>query len=157
MYDIHNPPLLFNINWDPSEKHPIFSDNEVYDKIVNYMIKKRIEFDLSKSTSGIMKNEIGRGSSVEYGLCCNHKKNCVCNVTNSDAFVCVNSNVNRVEISSGNNENNNMWSTTWIIFIVCIVGLCVYGIFYKYIYSRKGYEKIRDPPRRTMPAYMMQF
>ena len=33
---LYEQPLLFNINWDPSEKHPIYPFNDNYDEIVTY-------------------------------------------------------------------------------------------------------------------------
>eukprot|EP01084_Bolivina_argentea_P256392 431655_1 len=64
---VQDPPLLFNIEWDPSEMHPIRKSNSNYQHIINYLSKKR-EASLNSVKKGI-KNQMLEGQNTDYEIC----------------------------------------------------------------------------------------
>ena len=91
---IQDPPLLYNLNMDPSELHPIWPNNEAYDGIMQYMTTKKWEH-IATLEQGIT-NQILLGRNNDTALCMDpesQKKypqypNCTGSPNNWNAFVC---------------------------------------------------------------------
>ena len=92
-HQIQDPPLLFNINWDPSEKHPIWPNNDQYSNIMQPLNEARLNH---LATIKKVTNQQDRGSSNEYMFCGDpHSQskypqypNCTLTPENWNAFVC---------------------------------------------------------------------
>jgi len=61
------PPLLYNIDWDPSELHPISTKNKNYGTIMSVLEAKRNE--ALASLDMFVPNQILRGESAQYEIC----------------------------------------------------------------------------------------
>ena len=89
-----NPPLLYNIDWDPSEKHPIYPNNIIYNSTIEYLTSMRDKYEATVPNG--IPNQNLKGSSTEYTLCCDGNStakypqypNCTCNPENWSAFTC---------------------------------------------------------------------
>jgi hypothetical protein len=83
-----DPPLLFDINADPSERHPIWPDDDNYTSIVANITAMRDSFVATVDLS--VTNQILLGSNPEYMICCNPLTSppCSCSSDNWDSWVC---------------------------------------------------------------------
>ena len=64
---IHDPPLLFNVNHDPSEKHPIWPDDNAYAGLRSYFEDKKRDHE---ATYIAVPNYILMGADEKYQVCC---------------------------------------------------------------------------------------
>eukprot|EP01120_Amphizonella_sp_Union-15-10_P016758 TRINITY_DN9023_c0_g1_i1.p1 TRINITY_DN9023_c0_g1~~TRINITY_DN9023_c0_g1_i1.p1 ORF type:complete len:541 (+),score=80.30 TRINITY_DN9023_c0_g1_i1:52-1623(+) len=69
---VHNPPLLFNVQQDPSEAYPL--DPSQYKDLLNILINAKNEW-----VKDFVFGHIPQGSGMEYAVCCNRSNGCVCN------------------------------------------------------------------------------
>eukprot|EP01084_Bolivina_argentea_P210635 358445_1 len=91
---IHDPPLLYNLNMDPSELHPIWPNNEAYNGIMNMLTNKKWEH-IATLEKGIT-NQMSLGRNNDTALCMDiHSKdkypqypNCTGSPNNWNASVC---------------------------------------------------------------------
>ena len=94
---VHNPPLLYNINMDPSELHPIYPNNNYYNSIIKQLNQSRIDH-LNTLKLGIT-NQILLGTNNDNVWCMDPNSqqkypnypNCTGtpqNFNTSNAFVC---------------------------------------------------------------------
>jgi arylsulfatase A-like enzyme len=80
----YDPPLLFNIEKDPSEAEPINKDNELPDDPNDLAAIQRIlkAYAMEKATfefGNLVPYPDGPGEGPDrYGLCCDRSKNCFC-------------------------------------------------------------------------------
>ena len=89
----HDPPLLFNVEHDPSERFPISSSSDVY-KSQREIIEAARE--KHEATVDRVPNQMQKGSNASLALCCDpHSQqrypqypSCTCNPENWKAFVC---------------------------------------------------------------------
>ena len=80
---IHNPPVLYNIEYDISESYPINNKSDTYATQIN-IIKNAAEAHIASIKP--QTNEMARGSSADFDICCdpNSKEkypmyaNCTC-------------------------------------------------------------------------------
>eukprot|EP01084_Bolivina_argentea_P018507 34439_1 len=92
---IRNPPLLYNIDQDPSEKFQIDSNSDLYRNILEYMTMKRNDMEDTVDYETIT-NQVELGTSDEYIWCCNEFSEtvypqypvCTCTPDNWEQFVC---------------------------------------------------------------------
>lgn len=63
---VEDPPLLFNIDWDPSELHPISKSNVNYQPIMKYLTEKRQE---ALDSVVPVTNQMLLGMKSEYEIC----------------------------------------------------------------------------------------
>eukprot|EP01084_Bolivina_argentea_P256393 431657_1 len=63
---VQDPPLLFNVEWDPSEMHPIRPSNGNYKTIVDYLTKKRQD---ALGTVNKVPNQMLKGQNKAYEIC----------------------------------------------------------------------------------------
>ena len=92
--EIQDPPLLYNINMDPSELHPIWPNNEAYDEIMARLTDAKYQH-LATLQQGIT-NQMALGINNDNAFCMDpnsQKKypnypNCTGNPENFEAFVC---------------------------------------------------------------------
>ena len=90
---VQDPPLLYNIDWDPSEMHPIKRSNKNYDIIMNVLSQKRQE---ALSTVKPVPNQMLMGQNADYEICAapNSKSkypnypNCTYTVEGFTGFTC---------------------------------------------------------------------
>ena len=86
--------MLYNIDWDPSEKHPIFPNNVLFNETIEYLTSQRDEYE--KTVPNGIENQNLRGSNTKYVLCCDNNStakypeypNCTCNPENWSQFTC---------------------------------------------------------------------
>ena len=70
---VQDPPLLYNIDWDPSELHPIKSSNPNYPIIMEVLSQKRQE---ALASVKVVVNQMLLGQKSEYEICgAPHSKN----------------------------------------------------------------------------------
>ena len=81
-----NPPLLYNIDWDPSEKHPIYPNNIIYNSTIEYLTSMRDAFEATVPNG--IPNQVLLGSDSQYLVCCNQATNCSCTPDNWKQFTC---------------------------------------------------------------------
>jgi len=90
---VQDPPLLFNIDWDPSEMHPISTKNKHYDSIINYLSQKR---NANLATIKPVTNQMLLGQNKDYELCADpdskskypNYPNCTMTTEGYTGFVC---------------------------------------------------------------------
>ena len=91
---IQDPPLLYNVDIDPSELHPIWPNNVAYNETVAYVTQKRDEH-LQTLQRGIP-NQMAKGSSSDNYLCADPNSqskypqypNCTLSPENWKQFTC---------------------------------------------------------------------
>ena len=91
---IQDPPLLYNVNMDPSELHPIWPNNEYYDSIMTILTNAKWKH-LSTLEQGIT-NQMLLGINNDTVFCVDPNSqnkypqypNCTANPNNFDAFTC---------------------------------------------------------------------
>lgn len=82
----YDPPLIFNIERDPSEKYPLSIDSPEW-KYANATIQSFV-IEHRKTVERVP-NQIARGASPDARVCCDINKDCLCNPENLyDVFVC---------------------------------------------------------------------
>eukprot|EP01084_Bolivina_argentea_P092226 165948_1 len=92
--ELQNPPLLFNVEMDPSELHPIWANNDYYDDILANLTRKKDQHLAGLDLN--ITNQILLGSNKIYEQCCNNDSsriypqypNCTCQAENWNQFVC---------------------------------------------------------------------
>ena len=92
---IREPPLLYNVDRDPSEQFPISTDTEIYKEMMKYMTQKRDEME-STVDYDLIVNQVQLGTREEYVLCCDplsidkypQYPSCTCSPENWQQFVC---------------------------------------------------------------------
>ena len=92
---LQDPPLLYNVNWDPSEKHPIWPNNDQYGNIINYLTQKRDDHLQTINVSSIVIQQLlGTNPDNAFCGCPNSEEiypsypNCTCHPENFNAPVC---------------------------------------------------------------------
>eukprot|EP01084_Bolivina_argentea_P092225 165947_1 len=91
---LHDPPELYNVNWDPSELHPIYKSNVQYKNIINTLNNSRIQH-LATLDVGIT-NQIELGTSNDNVFCMDPNSqnkypnypNCTGTPDNWNQFIC---------------------------------------------------------------------
>ena len=92
-HTLQEPPLLFNIDWDPSEKHPIWPDNAQYDAIMGPLTTAKLaHLDTLESVP----NQMEKGTTSDNWFCGDPNSqvkypqypNCTSSPQNWEAFVC---------------------------------------------------------------------
>ena len=91
---IQDPPLLYNIDMDPSELHPIWPNNDAYPGIMEYLTNKKWEH-IASLQRGIT-NQILLGRNNDTALCMDAQSknkypnypNCTGSPQNWNAFTC---------------------------------------------------------------------
>ena len=92
-HSVQDPPLLFNVNHDPSELHPIWPNNVQYDRIMDRLTAaKWAHLDTIDSVP----NQIERGTTSDNWFCGDPNSqqkhpqypNCTMTPDNWNAFVC---------------------------------------------------------------------
>ena len=92
-HELQDPPLLFNVNLDPSEKHPIWPNNDQYNDIIATLTDAKWKhLDTIKQVP----NQIEMGTSNDNWFCGDPNSqskypqypNCTSNPENWNAFVC---------------------------------------------------------------------
>lgn len=89
----HDPPLLFNLEVDPSENFPLDNTTQEYTLVREYIESKRAEHEAALAPA---ENQCARGGGAEHWLCCDPQSqekypsapNCTCTPDNFEAFVC---------------------------------------------------------------------
>lgn len=90
----YDPPLLFNIEQDISEKWPIHSTEDEYQKLLK--IFTQIKFKHENELINV-ENQIAKGGSIKYRLCCDPNSKdkfpdyptCTCQVENWNQILCI--------------------------------------------------------------------
>ena len=92
--ELQDPPLLFDLEFDPSEMHPIWPNNKAYNGIIANLSAKRDQHLANLDLN--VTNQVLLGQNVIYEQCCNNDSskiypqypNCTCQVENWNQFVC---------------------------------------------------------------------
>lgn len=77
----HDPPLLFNVNHDPSEMYPLPSGGAEYKAALDVILAAKREHEASLTP---VPNQVGLGDDPSLGVCCSVDTTpaCVCNPEN---------------------------------------------------------------------------
>jgi len=76
--EVLNPPLLFEVERDPSEQYPISSNSTVYQNVIAYM---RLLLAQHKAQMVYGKPQFDMPNNPDVMPCCNKQTKCVCGQT----------------------------------------------------------------------------
>jgi len=82
-YTIHNPPLLFDVDQDPSELWPLNTTNSEYTGIVQAF---QIAAAQHQKEMVFAVDQMSLGTNFSLAVCCNWATNCTCNQELSTSY-----------------------------------------------------------------------